>query len=703
MIDSDLPTLNSHLTDLLLRANQSSPRRRCMNLAVEFAQDARDGHSAQLTPRSDKSTSSATRFMRNRTCTNLRRIVAIAFVCLVFFEPVCTACESTPYYITILEAVLVTFLLLDLCLQGVDLGLKRFRDKRWNLILTCVLLITAIDLTIAFCYYPSPVLRFSRPFRSFIPLLSSKPLRRFAFVVLKTIPSIAHLFGCMLVIVACYAISGVALFSHGKYDDPNEIQFSSVQNLNNVPNAVIALIVLVTSENFPDIYSPGMHQSPLLATLYFFSFFVIGAWLFMNLVLAETYRFYRNHHTAKVSHDRAKEQRSLFCCYQMLTEISSQSCLDEATFNTFLSYFVPTLPAEHRTVLFNLLDKNHNNNIELKEFMALIEILRYQITQVWDCVESGDELANWREVLRVGCRRALNITSLKYFRTTCLGISVANLIALLLLSGQPYSLLMHISNWFFLSLMLSENVIIIAARGCKGAWEDRRLDLMLVFLSVPAEIALWGPYLTVSRSLRVLRILPIWGSSRPLLQTLRSSSAIVWHLLFILAAVFFFFATIGLELFSEARIGHPHLFSTGDENFDSFLGACLALFQLSTSNNWQNNLYPAILDTSIWSSLFFIAFYFLVNTVIVNVFAANLISAYTLRESEKTELVKCGHSLFKVVLRRPWERAIISTEMPPFNSAEVASLRLYVQDLENQIQAINQENLKLKSRSASVS
>ncbi|KMS93971.1 hypothetical protein BVRB_026090, partial [Beta vulgaris subsp. vulgaris] len=43
-MDADLPILHSRLTDLLLIAQHSSPRRRRLSLAVEFAQDARDGH-----------------------------------------------------------------------------------------------------------------------------------------------------------------------------------------------------------------------------------------------------------------------------------------------------------------------------------------------------------------------------------------------------------------------------------------------------------------------------------------------------------------------------------------------------------------------------------------------------------------------------------------------------------------------------------
>jgi hypothetical protein len=97
-MDADLPILHSKLTDLLLSAQHSSPRRRRLSLAVEFAQDARDGHrfgiaaavdkkrlriiilcSAQLVPRSEKS-SSPTKFIRSRACINFRRLLSILYV-----------------------------------------------------------------------------------------------------------------------------------------------------------------------------------------------------------------------------------------------------------------------------------------------------------------------------------------------------------------------------------------------------------------------------------------------------------------------------------------------------------------------------------------------------------------------------------------------------------------------------------------------
>jgi hypothetical protein len=53
-----------------------------------------------------------------------------------------------------------------------------------------VFFVSIVDVGNAFHFHPAPVLRFSRPFRTWIPILSSKPLRRFAFVVVRTVPNI---------------------------------------------------------------------------------------------------------------------------------------------------------------------------------------------------------------------------------------------------------------------------------------------------------------------------------------------------------------------------------------------------------------------------------------------------------------------------------------------------------------------------------
>jgi hypothetical protein len=103
-----------------------------------------------------------------------------------------------------------------------------------------------------------------------------------------------------------YSLLGHALF-HGLY---HELQYPD-QNFETPHNAMVALVILLTTENYPDILHPAYDYSPWLGVSFFWSYIIIGIWLFMSLLLAVICEFYEEQHTIKVMDTRLKEQKNL--------------------------------------------------------------------------------------------------------------------------------------------------------------------------------------------------------------------------------------------------------------------------------------------------------------------------------------------------------------------------------------------------------
>ena len=71
--------------------------------------------------------------------------------------------------------------------------------------------------------------------------------------------------------------------------------------------------------------------------------------------------------------------------------------------------------------------------------------------------------------------------------------------------------------------------------------------------------------------------------------------------------------------------------------FDSFLSASLALFQMCTENNWNSIMYPNIRQTSIFYSLYFVAFFVLLVTLALNIVVGIIIDGFQLTQQRREE------------------------------------------------------------------
>lgn len=97
------------------------------------------------------------------------------------------------------------------------------------------------------------------------------------------------------------------------------------------------------------------------------------------------------------------------------------------------------------------------------------------------------------------------------------------------------------------------------------------------------------------------------------------------RLIALLLIVFYIYGVVGMELFHGALKKKPSDYDP--ENFDTFLNAMLALFQISTTNNWNDVMFSLIHSFS--SSFYFVSFFFIVCIIMVNILTSFVIDTYS--------------------------------------------------------------------------
>ncbi|XP_078367100.1 voltage-dependent L-type calcium channel subunit alpha-1D-like isoform X2 [Oculina patagonica] len=222
--------------------------------------------------------------------------------------------------------------------------------------------------------------------------------------------------------------------------------------------------------------------------------------------------------------------------------------------------------------------------------------------------------------------------------------------------GQPVWLgkFQEISEYVFLSIFIAEMLLKMYGLGPRVYFKSafNRFDCAVVLGGI-IEIVVqtftgYSFGISVLRSLRLLRVFKFtrfWASLRNFVTSLLSSMRSILSLIFLLLLFIFIFALLGMQLFG-GKFSERH--DAPRTNFDNFLKAMLAVFQIMTGEDWNAVMYDGIVASGgphtiggILSSLYFVSLVILGNYTLLNVFLAiavdNLANAQAVTQDEKEE------------------------------------------------------------------
>ncbi|XP_048580456.1 voltage-dependent N-type calcium channel subunit alpha-1B isoform X2 [Nematostella vectensis] len=223
--------------------------------------------------------------------------------------------------------------------------------------------------------------------------------------------------------------------------------------------------------------------------------------------------------------------------------------------------------------------------------------------------------------------------------------------------GQPDWLerTQTIAEKVFLGIFIAEMLLKLYGLGATQYFKSsfNRFDFVVVlsgivemFLQKYLHISFGSSVLRSLRLLRIFKFTRFWSSLRNLVTSLLSSMRSILSLIFLLLLFIFIFALLGMQLFGgrfSTTLDAPRT------NFDNFVKAMLAVFQIMTGEDWNTVMYNGIEAAGgpknvfgILGSLYFVALVIVGNYTLLNVFLAiavdNLANAQALTRDEEQEV-----------------------------------------------------------------
>ncbi|GAB5363436.1 hypothetical protein AAMO2058_000882900 [Amorphochlora amoebiformis] len=218
------------------------------------------------------------------------------------------------------------------------------------------------------------------------------------------------------------------------------------------------------------------------------------------------------------------------------------------------------------------------------------------------------------------------------FDKMCIAAVYANTIALCFYerigTHSEYKEYVNLTCQICAMLFLLELLWRSSTHGLEPYATAKPVCVFVMVISLPSEFLAYGRWLAILRSFRVIRVVTVHKRLSKLMSSILGSLQSVLWLLVLLIVIFYVFVVIGMEMFSFRALERP-AFHKKIENFDSFWPAVLSLFQITSTNNWNDVMFTVLPDTRLSYSLFFIIFYFLVCMVILNVVTTLIIQGFS--------------------------------------------------------------------------
>ncbi|CAM9717141.1 unnamed protein product [Scytosiphon promiscuus] len=192
---------------------------------------------------------------------------------------------------------------------------------------------------------------------------------------------------------------------------------------------------------------------------------------------------------------------------------------------------------------------------------------------------------------------------------------------------------------------LAEMVTKALALGFRGLWRlhwAHRFDLVILvaclssylFVGVPGNTrALFvdlhpalSDVVELPRAMAVMRLVTVFPQLRGLLETMATVAAMLMKIMVLYSCVSYSFATVGMAIFANARsdvLGPRYSFATLPE-------ACMALFFLTVTNNWNDLLYPLVNSNRAgrWSAVYLVAYMLFCATMMLDVLTGVVIEGF---------------------------------------------------------------------------
>nr|XP_023012709.1 two pore calcium channel protein 1-like isoform X1 [Leptinotarsa decemlineata] len=564
-----------------------------------------------------------------------------------------------------------TLELVALGVIGVELALK-LRWIGWTTILKHKrTMVKCITLMIMFLEAVTVLIRQSSHFRVtralrpifLVDTRACGGVRRYIRQILQSLPPILDMLGLLLFFICSYALLGYFLFSGHK----TNLYFQTLGD------SFVSMFVLLTTANFPDVMMPSYSISKWTA-VFFISYISTVLYVLMNLMLAVVYETFTGIEKDKFRKLLLHKRQACKLAFRLLVSKQTPNNMRFKQFLGLMRYYSPKTKLRDVVLIFRQLNKSNTGLLTQDEFLNIYDAM----TLKW---RNKTPLDPWFSTawppLRVFCRTSRNLISWKYFEHIVYLLIISNGVAMFIrVVENPGTLQDHArlfcASWdtyLFLALFSMEAIFKIVGIGwseyISSGWNVFDLSVTVLALGGAFLLSMF-PELTVVvilRPLRLLRVFKLKKRYRDIFGTLVLLSPLMWSTVVVMMVMYYFFAIIGMELFSGYDLRNCCVNSTVEDfykyssnvtssgigyyylnNFSNILISGVTLFELTVVNNWFIVMDAYASVSNKYSRLYFMQFY-LFTMVVLTIVVASVLEAFRFRIQYKQQTSKKDEEL----------------------------------------------------------
>lgn len=577
-------------------------------------------------------------------------------------EPAVDRFELPPIIHSTLELVCLGVIGVELALKLRWIGWSTILNHKRTMIKCLTLMIMVIE-AVAVLVRQSSHFRVTRGLRPIflVDTRACGAVRRYIRQILQSLPPILDMLVLLLFFVCSYALLGYFLFSGHK-----NMYFETLSS------SFINMFVLLTTANFPDVMMPSYHKSKWSA-VFFISYISTVLYVLMNLMLAVVYETFTGIEKDKFRKLLLHKRQACKLAFRLLVSRQNPNCVRFKQFQGMMKYFSPKTSQRDVVLIFRQLNASGTGLLTQDEFLNIYDAISLR----WRHKDPPDPWfsAAWPP-LRGLCRTARDMVTWPYFEYFVYVVIIANGMAMFVRVAESSQNLEEGAKnfcaswdaWLFYALFLIEALIRIISFGwaeyISSGWNtfDLSVTLLAIFGSFLLLISPGFTVVVILRPLRILRLFKIKKRYRDIFGTLVLLSPLMWSTAVVMMVMYYFFAIVGMELFSDYVLENCCVGSTVEpfysnssnasgityyymNNFSDLLMSGVTLFELTVVNNWFIIMDAyAIVSDNPYSRLFFMVFY-LFTMVVLTIVVASVLEAFRFRIQYKQQTSKKDEEL----------------------------------------------------------
>ena len=618
-------------------------------------------------------------------------------------EPPCGVTES-------IEIVCLLVFLIDCMVQFRFLGWRRFVKKPWLVLYAVMIVVSFVDLIVSLSFCPTPshleytlgyTIRIRRFFRPLFFLLSSSIMKKYTKAIKFTLPQIFTVLLLLLLHIYVFAMFGMLVFPRPPISHPSSSDNGSLtegmQNVTNsteqinkdetyyehlegkkyfqtVTDALVHLLVLLTTANHPDIRMP-IYQHNRFSSIFFILFLLIGCYFILNLLIAVVYNQFKGFF-----------QKSL----------QSSFFRRRVAFRAAFTILARNMLKNQQTASVRSRGKEVVSKKLIRGILQKAKISQKQKPQLYHKMETMDpECLNWKQFCEVFdlvskdphkkrmevepffysnvfLRYLQFVIRHRFFAYFMYGVSILHVLLVTIEFQINYSTALSKLdsrlgwyNFVFIFYYAVEQILKLIGFGKRvyfyklGNLYEGFFTAVLVILELLLVIMYLSPFTTqnplgaslqhydtiiriinICIVLRLLRVVPqvksfslLMGTIVDLVKNLRGFAGII-------VIVYYLFALLGMELFADVgpavnpnvtlQCGTYENLTYYANNFHDFASSLVVLWDVMVVNNWYVYLEKFSRDSFLqdWSQLYFIAWWLVSVVICLNLFVSLVLETF---------------------------------------------------------------------------